>query len=295
MEITHSKNREKELESPVFISANPRWFLVNWNEFWQYRDLLFLFIRKEFIINYRQTILGPLWYLIQPVILTGMLTIVFQKNGSINVDGIPHFLFYFSAFVIWGYFSAAFPKTAESLSASSHLFGKVYFPRLVMPLAYVVSKSLIFFTQLIFFSCLVLYFKIFTPSGTVIHPQFFKIIIAIPVCFLITSLFSLGLGLIFAAMTVKYRDLNHTVSLAIQFLFLGTPIFYSTRYVIDKDQSIFLFNPLVAVIDLFRNAFFGTTALEPIFILQALIISLATVFVGIGVFNYVQRDYIDAV
>ena len=132
------------LNSTTVIDANYQWFRIDWVELWQFRDLITLFVQKEFIARYRQTILGPIWYIVQPIMMSGVLTAVFGKLGGMSTDEIPHLLFYFSGLVIWGYFSVAFQQTADVLIANAYIFQKVYFPRLVMPLSVVISKSLIF-------------------------------------------------------------------------------------------------------------------------------------------------------
>lgn len=214
------------LNSTTVIDANRKWFRVDWIELWQFRDLIYLFVQKEFIARYRQTLLGPVWNVLQPLIMSGVLTVIFAKLGGLSTDGVPHVLFYLSGLVTWGYFSTAFVQTSDVLISSAYIFRKVYFPRLVMPLSVVFSKSIIFFIQFSVFLVLLTYYKAFTGAGEFIHPNWTKIIFLTPFCLGVTALLSLGMGLSFAAITVKYRDLNHVMNFFIQLWFYATPIVY---------------------------------------------------------------------
>lgn len=283
------------LNSTTVIDANRVWFRVDWIELWQFRDLIFLFVEKEFIARYRQTILGPLWYVIQPLIMSGVLTIVFSKVGGLSTDGVPHLLFYLSALVIWGYFTVAFQQTADVLTSNAFMFKKVYFPRLVMPISVVISKSLVFFTQFAVFVSLLIYYKFFSSAKDTIHPDIFRIIFLTPIFLMVTALLSLGLGLAFAAITVKYKDLSHVLGFFIQLWFYATPIVYPASKIPEKYQFIFFLNPLVAVIDGFRTAYLGTGALNPLFLVAATVFSVLTVVIGLMMFNFIERDFVDVI
>jgi lipopolysaccharide transport system permease protein len=283
------------LNSTTVIDANNQWFRIDWVELWQFRDLIALFVEREFISRYRQTILGPLWYIIQPLMMSGVLSFVFGKIGAMSTEGIPHTLFYFSGLVVWGYFTTAFGQTADVLVANSYIFRKVYFPRLVMPLSVVISKALIFFTQLGIFLVMLLLFKVSKDFSEVIHPSLFKMMLFTPTCLLITAGTSLGMGLILAAITVKYKDLSHALSFFIQIWFYATPIVYSVRSVPEKYRALLLLNPLVSVVDLFRSAFLGTEALPSVFVLASVTEVLALVVIGVVLFNIIERDFVDVI
>lgn len=283
------------LNSTTVIDANRAWFRIDWIELWQFRDLISMFVEKEFIARYRQTILGPLWYVIQPLIMSGVLTIIFSKIGGLSTDGVPHLLFYLSALVIWGYFTVAFQQTADVLASSAFMFKKVYFPRLVMPISVVISKSLVFFTQFAVFVSLLIYYKFFSSAGDTIHPDIFRIIFLTPIFLMVTALLSLGLGLAFAAITVKYKDLSHVLGFFIQLWFYATPIVYPASKIPEKYQFLFFLNPLVAVIDGFRTAYLGTVALNPLFLVAATGFSLLTVVIGLMMFNFIERDFVDVI
>lgn len=283
------------LNSTTVIDANRQWFRIDWIELWQFRDLIYLFVQKEFIARYRQTLLGPIWNVLQPLIMSGILTVIFAKLGGLSTDGVPHLLFYLSGLVTWGYFAAAFVQTSDVLISSAYIFRKVYFPRLVMPLAVVISKSIIFFIQFSVFLLILAYYKLFSDLGASIHPNWIQIIFLTPLCLAITALISLGMGLSFAAITVKYRDLNHVLQFFIQLWFYGTPIVYPVSKIPDKYKWVIFFNPLIAAIDQFRAAFLGTTALSPIYFCSALAFSLGTVFVGVLLFSLIEREFVDVI
>ncbi|NBY19804.1 hypothetical protein EBQ74_06065 [bacterium] len=160
------------LNSTTVIDANRKWFKVDWVELWQFRDLIYLFVQKEFIARYRQTLLGPLWNVLQPLIMSGVLTVIFARLGGLSTDGVPHVLFYLSGLATWGYFSTAFVQTSDILVSSAYILRKVYFPRLVMPLSVVFSKAIIFFIQFSVFLALLAYYKFFTGAGKLSTPIF---------------------------------------------------------------------------------------------------------------------------
>ncbi len=283
------------LNSTTVIEANRQWFRIDWVELWQFRDLIALFVQKEFISRYRQTILGPLWNVLQPLIMSGTLTLIFARLGGLSTDGVPHILFYLSGLVIWGYFSNVFVQIADVLISSAYLFKKVYFPRLVMPLSVVISKLIVFFIQFTVFVIILGYYKLFSPLGDSIHLNWLQTIFLTPVLLGITALFSLGLGLVFAAITVKYRDLSHVLGFLMQLWFYGTPIVYSVSKIPEKYRAIIFLNPLIAVIDGFRSCFLGTPALSPIFLWGALVVSVGTVLVGLLLFIMIEREFVDVI
>jgi lipopolysaccharide transport system permease protein len=283
------------LNSTTVIDANFKWFRVDWIELWQFRDLIALFVKKEFIARYRQTILGPLWYIIQPILMSGVLSLVFGKLGGLSTDQIPHFLFYFSGLVTWSYFTTAFQLTADVLVANAYIFQKVYFPRLVMPLSVVISKSLIFFTQLLVFLVLLVVYKFFTDAGSNIHPNILRILFLTPLVLIIASFVSLGLGLMFAAVTVKYKDLSHVLGFFIQLWFYATPIVYPVSKIPKQYYFGTYLNPLISVIDSFRSAYLGTPFIGFSYFVSSFVISVLLVFAGILMFHKVERDFVDII
>lgn len=283
------------LNSTTVIEANRSCFSFDWVELWQFRDLTALFVKREFISRYRQTLLGPLWYILQPLIMSGVLTLVFGKLSGLSTDGVPHLLFYFSGLVTWGYFNVSFTQTADILISNSHMFKKVYFPRMVMPLSVVISKILVYITQFIIFIGLLVYFKFFTQDSASIHPDLLKILFLTPLYLLVTGLLSLGVGLMFAAVTVKYRDFTHVLGFFVQLWFYATPIVYPVSKIPIRYHYVILINPLIPVIDGFRASFLGTPALEISYLFGAVSISLLAVFVGVIMFNSVERNFVDVV
>ncbi|MFM8314429.1 MAG: ABC transporter permease, partial [Deltaproteobacteria bacterium] len=252
-------------------------------------------VKKEFISKYRQTLLGPLWYILQPLLMSGVLTLVFGKLSGLSTDGVPQLLFYFSGLVTWGYFTVAFSQTADILISNSHMFKKVYFPRMVMPLSVVISKMLVYGTQFIIFVVLLLYFKIFTEDSVSIHPDLLKILFLTPVYLLVTALLSLGVGLMFAAVTVKYKDFTHVLGFFVQLWFYATPIVYPVSKIPSRYHYVILINPLIPVVDGFRAAFLGTPALEVNYLFGAILTSILSVFLGVLLFNSVERNFVDVI
>jgi lipopolysaccharide transport system permease protein len=285
----------ERLNSTTVIEANQHWFRIDWIELWQFRDLIGLFVKKEFIARYRQTILGPVWYILQPLLMSGVLSFVFGSLGGMSTDGVPHLLFYLSGLVTWGYFTAAFQQTADVLVANAYIFRKVYFPRLVMPLSVVISKALIFFTQFFVFLAMLVFYKFFTQAKDSLHPDFIKMLVMTPIVLGITALLSLGWGLIFAAVTVKYKDFSHVLSFFIQLWFYGTPIVYPVSKIPEKFHPYLFLNPLIAAVDGFRSAFLGVDNLMVGSLIGAIIFSAASVVVGIVMFNFIERDFIDVI
>jgi lipopolysaccharide transport system permease protein len=266
-------------------------FSINLKELIEYKDLLLMFVKRDFASTYKQTILGPIWFFIQPILTTVMFTIVFGKFANLKTDIEPKFLFYFSGIVIWNYFSDCFIKTSTVFKDNAQLFGKVFFPRLVMPLSIILSSLLKFSIQFSLFLILVIFYhfqnnKQINPSITILLTPFYLLLMAG---------LAFGAGLIIAALTTKYRDLSFLVSFGVQLLMYGSPIIYSSTTINQKFKSYIQLNPLTGIIESFRNSYLGTGKIEISSLLYSLFCMLIFIILGLYFFNKVEQKFIDTV
>jgi lipopolysaccharide transport system permease protein len=258
---------------------------------WEYRDLLLLLVRRDFVSFYKQTVLGPLWFFIQPLLTTVMFTFVFGRLGGFGTDGIPQPLFYLSGVTTWNYFADCLTKTSTVFKDNAHIFGKVYFPRLIMPMSIVLSNLVKFGTQLLLLVILIVYYAVF--KGVEISPNAF--VLLFPFLVLLMALQGLGLGLIITAMTTKYRDLAFLVNFGVQLLMYANTVVYPLSSADDGVRWIIEANPMTAILETFRYGLFG----QATFSWQALAYSSAVTFgvllSGVLVFNRVERTFVDTV
>lgn len=261
------------------------------SQVWEYRDLLWMFVRRDFVASYKQTILGPVWFVLQPVLTTIMFTFVFGNIAGISTDGHPKVLFYMSGLVIWNYFSDCLNKTSNVFVANANIFGKVYFPRLIMPLAIVASGLIRFFVQLALF--LSIWFWFYFNGNTSIGIN--SIVLFLPLLILFMACFALGLGMIISSMTTKYRDLSLLVGFSITLLMYATPVIYPMNAVPNQYKMIVNLNPLTSIVETFRMAFLGKGELEPYSLIYSFTCMLGLLFIGVLVFNKVEQDFMDTV
>lgn len=255
-----------------------------------YKDLLFLLVKKDIVVVYKQTILGPLWFFIQPIMTTVIFTFVFGTIASISTDGLPKPLFYMTGIVIWNYFSDCFMKTSDTFSANAGVFGKVYYPRLINPLAVVISNGIKFLIQFALF--LVMFFY-YIYQGANIQPQIELVLF--PVFFFIMAVLGLGMGLIFSALTTKYKDLKFLLQFGVQLLMYASPIIYPLSTIEGKLRLIILANPISHVIEGFKYAFLGQGSFSYQGLAYALLFALSTLFLGVIIFNRTERSFMDTV
>lgn len=259
-------------------------------ELLRYRDLIFLFVHRDFTSQYKQTILGPLWALIQPILSTSVFYLVFHHIAHISTDGLPSFLFYLSGTIVWNYFSGCFTGTSSTFISNSYLFGKVYFPRLCVPVATVLNRALTFGIQFLFFLFVYCFFVF---RGAPIHPTF--LIILTPVLLLQMALLGLGLGILTSALTTRYRDLQFLLSFGIQLWFYATPVVYPLSIVPQGIRKFFIVNPMTSVMELFRYFFLGTGTLSLSGILFSWAVTVVILLCGLGAFKRVEKTFIDTV
>ena len=277
----------------LIISPHRGLFELNLKEVWNYKDLLWIFIKRNIVTQYKQTILGPLWLFLQPALTTIVFTVIFGNIAQLSTDGLPKPLFYLSGIVAWNYFSTCFSGTSDSLAKNANLFGKVYFPRIIIPLATVVSSLVRFFIQLILFIGLLGYYIIITKSFQIgLNPH---IILYFPLLIIIMGLLGLGFGLFFSALTVKYRDLKYLISFGIRLLMYASPIIFPISMVPNKYVDIIMANPMTSVIEAFRYITLGQGNVSHLGLIYSICFTVCMLFFGLLLFNRIEKNFIDSV
>ncbi len=264
---------------------------LRFRELWRYRDLVLLFVRRDFVAVYKQTILGPLWYLIQPLLTTLTFTVIFGQIASLPTDGLPQFLFYMSGTVIWAYFADCLNKTSNTFVGNANLFGKVYFPRMAVPVSILISNLITFSIQFILFILFILFFVL---RGTPIQPHWTWIALS-PVLVVMMAGLGLGFGIIISSLTTKYRDLRFLVQFGVQLLMYATPVIYPVSSIPERFQWLILANPMTPIVEAFRYAFLGAGETQLSYLLYSFGFMLAVVFLGSLVFNRVEQTFMDTV
>jgi lipopolysaccharide transport system permease protein len=266
-------------------------FELRLGELWRYKDLVMLFVRRDFVSVYKQTILGPLWYLIQPVLTTLMFTVIFGQIASLPTDGLPQFLFYLSGTVIWTYFADCLNKTSNTFVQNASLFGKVYFPRMAVPVSILISN---FITFLIQFALFILFVLFFSFSGTDIQPNWLWILLS-PLLMLMMAGLGLGFGIIISSLTTKYRDLRFLVTFGVQLMMYATPVIYPVSSVPERFQPLILANPVTPIVETFRYAFLGAGTVNLVHLIYSFVFMLVVVSLGTIIFNRVEQTFMDTV
>jgi lipopolysaccharide transport system permease protein len=274
----------------LIIKPKNGWFDINLKELWQYRDLIFMFVQRDFVTYYKQTILGPLWYIIQPLFTTAVFTIIFGKVAKIPTDSLPPFLFYMAGNVVWGYFAASLTATSNTFNANANIFGKVYFPRLAVPLATVIVNFLQLFIQLALFFGFYLYFRL---NGAQIRPTIWLLLL--PLLMVQMAVLSFGLGVLFSSMTTKYKDLRFVMTFLVQLWMYATPVVYPLSQIPSWLLSWYELNPMVAIVESFRQMFFGVSVVQWHQIGISWLITLLILFVGVVLFSRIEKTFMDTV
>jgi lipopolysaccharide transport system permease protein len=275
-----------------FIEIKPRNKLlkVDLREIWKYRDLLKLYIKRDIITQYKQTILGPLWYLIQPAITTVFFMLIFGRLAKIPTDGLPQPIFYMAGIICWQYFSDCLNKTSNTFIANQDVFGKVYFPRLILPLSTVTSNLVRFGIQFLLF---LLIYIVYFILGANISPNAYAFLI--PVLILMLAGLSLGFGIIVSSMTTKYRDLTFLFAFIIQLWMYATPIIYPLSTMPSGKRWIMVLNPVTSIIETFKYGMLGVGTFSWYYLLYSFIFMLFILGTGVIVFNKVQKNFMDTV
>lgn len=272
------------------INSKRKLFSSNIKELWNYRDLVMLFVKRDLKNVYKQTVLGPLWIVINPFLSTFVFTVIFGIIANISTDGIPQFLFYMSGNILWSFFSSCLNRSSSTFLSNARLFGKVYFPRLVMPLSGIIYNSITFVVQFAMFLILIL---IYMFTGANVQPNL--LVLLLPILMIQTSLLGTGFGLIISSLTTKYRDLNVLVSFGVALWMYFTPIVYPISQVPEKLRGLILLNPVAPIVETFRFALLGCGTFELLYLLISMAVTALVLFFGIMVFNQVEKDFIDTV
>lgn len=267
-------------------------FDINFKEIWQYRDLLRMFVKRDIITVYKQTILGPIWFVVQPIMTTLIYMVVFGRIAQISTDGTPQILFYLAGITIWNYFSESFNTTAKTFTENANIFGKVYFPRLIMPFAKVTSGLIKFGIQFTFFMVVYAYY-LFTQDGAV-QPNWS--IALLPVYILLMAMFGLGTGIIFTSWTTKYRDLTFLLTFGVQLLMYASPVIYPVSTIPEGTmRDILLLNPFTPILEGFKYAFLGAGHFSWASLGYSATVATIILFLGIIIFHKTERNFIDTV
>ena len=278
----------------TIIKPRSGWFDLNLGELVHYKDLIFLFVKRNFVSLYKQTILGPAWAVIQPLLTTVVFSLVFGSMAGLAADGVPSFIFYLTANVIWHYFSSCLTSTSDTFIANSGILGKVYFPRLVMPISTVLSKLIDFAIQFSFMVIFVIYFTITKQ----IHPNWY--ILMTPVLLIQLAMLSLGVGVIISAATTKYRDLRMLVSFGVQLWMYGTPVAYDMFSIHafapgGKYYWLIMSNPVTPIVNIFRYGYLGIGQIDWHYYIISWIVTIIVVFFGVVLFSRVEKTFMDTV
>jgi len=275
----------------LVIKPRNKWYQLDLLSVWHYRDLLFLLVRRDFVSVYKQTILGPLWLFIQPVLTTMIYVVIFGNIAKISTDGMPPMLFYLAGITLWTYFADCLNKTSNTFVANAGVFGKVYFPRLVMPLSVLVSNLVKLGIQMLLFIIMWIYFLI---KGAAFQPNY-TYILFIPFLILLMAGLGLGLGILISSLTTKYRDLTFLVGFGVQLMMYASPIVYPLSAVPAKYKLYLMLNPITSIIEAFKFVFLGTGVFSWHALLYSSIVMLGLLLLSLLVFKKVEKTFMDTV
>lgn len=279
-------------EWDLVIRPSSGWLQLHLKDLWRYRDLLRMFVWRDFVAVYKQTILGPIWFFIQPLLTTATFTIIFSGIAKLSTDGLPPILFYLAGTTPWNYFATAVTKTSTTFVSNAGLFGKIYFPRLVTPISVVLSTLIQFGIQfLLLFGLLAWYlFK-----GEPIRPDWGGVLLLTPVLILLLAGLGLGVGIIVSSLTTKYRDLGFLVNFGVQLAMYGTPVVYPLSMVSEKYRHWLELNPMTSIIEAFRSVYLGAGSFSWGGLGYSAIVVLVVLFSGVIIFNRVEKSFMDTV
>ncbi len=279
-----------EMSKEVVITPHKSIFKLQIKEIFEYKSLIYMLVKRDFVTYYKQTILGPLWYLIQPICSTIMFIIVFGNIASVGTDSIPQPLFYYSGTMLWSLFTSNFTKSANTFSHNKALFGKVYFPRIVVPIADAISNSFMLLIQLVLFLLIYVFYMI---SGEIVFSGL-KALISIMMFFWVTTL-AVGIGMIITSITTKYRDIAMAINFILSLIMYATPVAYPLSETGGKIGLLLCINPLSAPIELFRYALFGVYSIPTWSIIYSIVFTVISLLIGIVIFNRTERSFIDVI
>lgn len=265
-------------------------FDLKLKEVWRYKDLVYMFVKRDFISSFKQTILGPIWFFINPILTTIVYLIVFGKIAKLPTDGAPSLLFYLAGVTLWNYFSSALTGTSYTFSGNAAIFGKVYFPRLVTPISIVISNLMRFGVQMLLFIIVWLYYL----SKGEIQPNWWWML-ATPFLILLMAVFALGAGMIFSSLTTKYKDLNMILGFGVSLYMYATPVIYPASSLTGIFRKLTYYNPLSGIFECFKYAWLGVGSFSPLMLGISTIIILIIFMIGLVIFNKVEKTFMDTV
>lgn len=271
------------------IESSHSLFDLKLGEVWRYKDLVYMFVKRDFVAGFKQTILGPAWFFISPIFTTLVYLVVFGNIAKIPTDGIPQVLFYLSGITLWNYFSSCLLGTSSVFTSNAAIFGKVYFPRLVMPLTIVISNLMKFGVQFILFFCAWVFYLI---KGE-IQPNLWML--ATPFLVVLMAAFALGMGMIFSSLTTKYRDLQMLLSFGVSLLMYATPVIYPLSVLTGIWKKIAFYNPLTGIFECFKYGWLGSGDFSPLLLVVSSVIIFTILAVGTLIFNKVEKGFMDTV
>ncbi len=281
-------------EKITYISAKSKWYKIDFKEIWRYRDLIMLFVKRNITTSYKQTVLGPLWIIINPLISTVVFTVIFGVIAKTSPGGIPQFLFYMSGNLLWGFFSGCLSKGSATFISNSRVFGKVYFPRMCSPISDIIFSFINYLIQMVVFIGLVVYYAFTNPN---VQPNIYLCLV--PIMVVQTAVLGMGVGLIISSITTKYRDLNILVSFSVSLWMYVTPVVFPASKIADSGVSwlypLFMANPVAPIVEGYRYAFLGCGSFEMMYWLISLAVTALVVLFGLLVFNKVEKNFIDTV
>jgi lipopolysaccharide transport system permease protein len=291
LDSSNSTTSVQEEQWTEVIEPHTRLLDLRLGDVWRYRDLVMMFVRRDFVANYKQTILGPLWFIIQPLLTTITFTFIFGNVAKLTPKGIPGLIFYMAGTTVWSYFSQSLTAVATVFTTNAAIFGKVYFPRLTMPLSIIISNLVRFGIQLALFLVFWVYYLITTDS---LHPNWTMALT--PLLVVLMGLLSMGLGIIFSALTTKYRDLALLLTFGVQLMMYAAPIVYPLSEITDSRLRLLVMaNPITPVVETFRYAFLGSGLFSWAALVYSAIVTVLILSVGTIIFNKVEKNFTDTV
>ena len=282
--------KEQHRNWDLVIKPSYGWLNLNLRELLKYKDLVYLLVKRDFVIFYKQTILGPLWYIIQPLVNTVIFNLIFGKIAKLSTDGIPPFLFYLSGTVVWAYFASCLNGTSNTFGKNANIFSKVYFPRITVPISIVLAGVFQFLIQFTIFFGFYLYF---IWNGADIRPNY--LVLTLPLLVLQMAILGLGFGALISSLTAKYRDLTFAMAFFVQIWMFLTPVVYPLSQVPEKYRIIYMFNPMTSVVELIRVAFLGTGSVSLPMITLSIVLTLVVFILGLLMFSKTEKSFIDTV
>jgi lipopolysaccharide transport system permease protein len=277
----------------TIIESGQPWFYIAWRELWEYRDLIYLLVRRDFVSKYKQTVLGPAWFVLQPLLMTAVFTVIFGIVADISTDGLPKILFYFSGMVMWGYFSQNLATATTIFTTNAYLFTKVYFPRIIVPLSTALSNLFAFAIQFVTFLAFFAWYKLFSASGADITMRPAALLLPLELIHLVVL--SLAVSLWMSALTAKYRDFSHLMTFVAQLWLYVTPVVIPISEFPKKWQWVPFVNPMTALVEWFRYAFLGRGTITPGSVSLSIAITLVLFVTGFGFYQRTSRTFADTV